>query len=83
MSRYLTNTSLKNKHLCLAAAKASGFDITFEDEPMPRDPSDPDDAHYDRLSLIGTHGAVKTNEPAGKDHSPFWRAWDELENRAS
>lgn len=75
--RFLTNTPLGNESLCVQAARESGFDVRFCREPIPYTGED-DDRYYNREALQGVCGSVATYEPAGRDHGPFWKAWDKL-----
>lgn len=75
-ARYLTNTPLENRERVIEAARLSGMKVGFQDSPMPRNPCDPSTEHY--VPPRG-YGSVYTLEPAGVDHSPFWREFDRLE----
>jgi hypothetical protein len=73
--RYLTNTSPENKERCLEAAKRSGMDVHWDDEPMP----DTKAFLYDREFAVRMgYGSIYTLEPPMRDHGPFWREWRNL-----
>lgn len=73
---YLTNTRLENEARTLQAAKDSGYDVRFEREPMPNDAMEWNDC-YRRADLVGKYGCVVSYDQRA-DHSPFWRAWDNI-----
>jgi hypothetical protein len=73
--RYLTNVDPEHKERCLEAAKRSGMNVHWDDEPMP----DTGTFHYDRESAVRAgKGSIYTLEPPMRDHGPFWREWEKL-----
>lgn len=79
MKHYLTNTALSNKERCIQAAQRSGMPITFEDQPMPHDTTDPDDEYYHPETMVGEYGCIVLNSVKMRDCTAFWREWEKLE----
>lgn len=83
MTHHLTNIEKSDQvaEWVVEAARISGQDVRYVDEPMPVDADSMDGSDYyaaHRQGMIQTHGCIVGHEDV-RDYSLFWAAYDKLE----